>query len=67
MAGDDTESAPPDWAGRESVLRDAEVLKEEALSEHIAHVIPSILMILNGQGRDRPYTPSQRVFPATRS
>jgi len=49
MDGNDTEFAPAERADAESVLRDAGALTRTGLVEHVTHVIPSILMILNRQ------------------
>jgi signal transduction histidine kinase len=49
MSSSDTKFAPAERANTRSILRDAEALKETGLIEHIIHVIPSILMVLNHQ------------------
>lgn len=49
MENNDTEFAPAERADAESVQRDAEALQQAMLAEHIAHVIPSIVVILNRQ------------------
>jgi K+-sensing histidine kinase KdpD len=49
MSSSDTKFAPAEKVDIESILRDAEALKETGLIEHIIHVIPSILMVLNRQ------------------
>lgn len=49
MDSSDTMFAPAGRAKIESVLRDAEALRKNLLAEQIAHVIPSVLMILNRQ------------------
>lgn len=49
MSSSDTKFAPAERADIESILQDAEALKDTGLIEHILHVIPSILMVLNRQ------------------
>lgn len=49
MDNNDTEFAPAERADAESVQRDAEALQSAVLAEHVARVIPSIVMILNRQ------------------
>ena len=49
MSSSDTQFAPAERADIESIVRDAEALKDTGLIEHILHVIPSILMVLNRQ------------------
>lgn len=49
MNSSDTMFAPAERANTESVLRDAEALQRVLFAEHLAQVIPSILMILNRQ------------------
>ncbi len=47
MDSNDTEFAPAERADAESVQRDAESLQSAVLAEHVARVIPSIVVILN--------------------
>ena len=49
MENVDTLFAPAERADVESILRDAESLSRTGLLDHITHVIPSILVILNKQ------------------
>jgi len=49
MNSDDTMFAPPERAADESVLQDAETLNGNRFTQHLIHLVPTILVILNKQ------------------